>query len=75
VALDLLHGLWLLVQNPAGAERFLLRTDLLEPGAPHGQQVDLIALPPLQGGELTLNLGMLLHDASQVLATQDSADW
>jgi hypothetical protein len=32
-------------------------------------------LPPLQGGELTLNLGMLLHDASQVLATQDSADW
>lgn len=75
VTLDRLHGLWLLVQNPAGVERFSLRTDLLEPGANHGQQVDRVALPPLQSGELTLNLGILLHDAiSQVLAMQESPD-
>lgn len=75
VTLDRLHGLWLLVQNPAGAERFALGTELLEPGAYQGQTVDRVALPPLQRGELTLNLGMLLHDAvSQLLATQLSAD-
>ena len=71
VGLDRLYGLWLLVENPAGGERFTLDTELVGGGTSIRGLGAAEQLPPLQNGELRLNLGLWTDRVRHLLAATD----
>lgn len=74
VPLDRLYGTWLHVQKPAGPERFLLDMELVGGGTGIGPLGGKEQLPPLDQGELRVNLGLWADQIKYLLAAKDDAE-
>lgn len=71
VALDRLYGLWLMIQNPSGGERFLLDTELVGGATGIRGLGTAERLPPLRNGELKVNVGLWVDGIRHLLAATD----
>ncbi|WP_421621998.1 STY4851/ECs_5259 family protein [Alkalilimnicola ehrlichii] len=77
VTLDRLHGLWLVLQNPSGGERFILDAELMGGSAEARslRQLGFVEnLPPLQRGGLECNLGAWVDQIRSMLASTDDLE-
>lgn len=73
VTLDRLYGLWLVLQNPYGGERFILDAELA--GKNSVSHLGFIErLPPLEGGVLERNLGAWVSQVQSMLAASDDLE-